>query len=124
MMQPRKSRTDGAELGRTASDAAAGALRLRPSRSVPFRLGLVAPNIPIANRNPPHPAWGGGGARGAAGGEKGGAGRGAEAAGNARGQGFEAPPAPHAAPRTATTNASPGSKVRRSPVTSGPTPSR
>src|SRR3989449_8588479 len=56
MMQPRKSRTDGAGLGRTASDAAGGALRLRPSRSVPFRLGRVAASIPRANRNRPQPA--------------------------------------------------------------------
>src|SRR5947208_11762650 len=39
-------------------------------------------------------------------------------------QPFEAAPIRHSVPSTATTNASPGSNVRRSPATSGPTPSR
>src|SRR6266852_6108102 len=56
--------------------------------------------------------------------EEGGAGLKTEATMNAGIQPFEAAPIRHSVPSTATTNASPGSNVRRSPATSGPTPSR
>src|SRR5713101_3806050 len=56
--------------------------------------------------------------------EEGGAGLKTEATMNAGIQPFEAAPLRHSVPSTATTNASPGSNVRRSPATSGPTPSR
>src|SRR2546428_279989 len=96
MMQPRKSRTDGAGLGRTR------------------------PRVGGADRR----EAAGGAAGFVAGGGEGGAGREAEAAVNARVGGFEAPPLNHPLPSTATTNASLGSNVRRKPATSGPTPSR
>src|SRR6266513_1415720 len=58
------------------------------------------------------------------GGEEGGACLETEAAMHTGVQPFEAAPLRHSVPSTATTNASPGSNVRRSPATSGPTPSR
>src|SRR5207244_10778768 len=56
--------------------------------------------------------------------EEGGARLETEAAMNTGIQPFEAAPIRHSVPSTATTKASPGSNVRRSPATSGPTPSR
>src|SRR2546422_331488 len=56
--------------------------------------------------------------------EEGGARLETKAAMNTGVQPFEAAPIRHSAPSTATTNASLGSNVRRSPATSGPTPSR
>src|SRR5437870_6553697 len=56
--------------------------------------------------------------------EEGGARLETEAAMNTGIQPFEAAPIRHSVPSTATTKASPGSNVRRTPATSGPTPSR
>src|SRR2546422_707031 len=128
MMQPRKSRTDGAGLGRTASDAARrahGLAAAAPETAVEMEGEEPVLGPELARLEGAHQLDAAARAvRFVAGGEERGAGLEAEAAVNARVEGFEAPPLNHSLPSTATTNASLGSNVRRKPATSGPTPSR